>query len=256
MRAIQTLAFNTIKALIRKKDFYVFLIMLTVLFVFLYLQRFAGVEEISRYLKDIGFYVLWIFSLIIAVSFSAKQIPQEIKERTMVPLLTKPVSRWQLLLGRFAGSVLAVSLAFTVFYGLYMLVIVMKGEAIYWALFAQAYVLGICFFALVCAVSMYLSLRLTYSAAVTVSLIIYFCVIWFIDPLSGMMLSSEGIISVLLSVLYYLIPHYEFFDLHVRIVHSWEALPAWVFGGIILYAVIYTTIVLQLSYRKIKDRIF
>ncbi len=256
MKVITTLAFNTIKALVRKKDFYVFVLMLLVVMVFLSLQKFAEVEEISRYLKDIGFYVLWIFSVIIAVSFSAKQLPQEIKEKTMVPLLTKPITRMELLLGRFLGSALAAGLAFTVFFALYLLVIILRAESLNGILFLQAYVLGVCLFSLICAISMYLSLRLTYSAAVTISLIIYFMVIWFGQTLGGMILSSQGILSAVLNILYYLIPHYEFYDLHVRIVHGWEALPLWVFGALLLYTAVYIAVILILSYQQIKNRIF
>ncbi len=250
------LALNTIKALLRKKDFYVFLIMLFVLLVFLFLQRFAGIKEITRYLKDIGFYVLWIFSAIIAISFSAKQLPEEMKEKTILPLMTKPVSRMQLLLGRFLGASMASGFAFSVFYLLYIAVVILRGENVYIWLFFQSYILGLCFLILLSAISIYLSLQLTYSAAVTVSLIIYFTVIWFIENLSGLILSAEGWKAVGLNILYYLIPHYEFFDLHIRIVHSWEALPLWVFGGVILYAFVYTLIVINLSYQLLKNRIF
>ncbi len=256
MNQVWVLALNTIKALIRKKDFYVFLIMLSVLFVFLFLQRFADIKAISRYLKDIGFYVLWLFSAIITISFSAKQLPQEIKDKTIIPLLTKPLSRLQLLLGRFLGSCLASGFAFSVFFILYILVVSMRGESIHWLLFLQAYFLGICFLTLLSAISIYLSLQLTYSAAVTVSFIIYFAVIWFMEALTGILLSSQGALSVLVNIIYYLIPHYEFYDLHIRIVHSWEALPLWVFAGIVAYTFVYTSIVISLSYQKMKSYLF
>lgn len=256
MYQVWVLALNTIKALFRKKDFYVFLIMLGVLLVFLYLQRFAGIKEISRYLKDIGFYVLWIFSAIIAVSFSAKQLPDEIKEKTILPLLTKPITRRQLLWGRFLGSCLASWLAFTVFYFLYMAVVFLRQESLALGLFFQSYILGLCFMSLISSIAMYLSLPLTYSAAVTVSLIIYFSVIWFMDMLTGLIVAKEGAIAVLLNGIYYLVPHFEFFDLHIRIVHDWEPLPFWVFSGLLFYTFFYVSIMMQLSYQKLKSRIF
>ena len=75
MNAVWIIAQNTIKALVRKKDFYVFFIMLLALLTCLISGTFYGVNDITRYVKDIGFFSIWFFSLIIAVTFSAKQLP-------------------------------------------------------------------------------------------------------------------------------------------------------------------------------------
>ncbi|NQU18885.1 ABC transporter permease subunit [bacterium] len=105
MKQVWIIAQHTIKALIRKKDFYVFFMMLIILLALLFSENFFGVQGISRYLKDIGFFCLWLFSLIIAVTFSTKQLPEEMESKTICPLLAKPVSRTHLVVGRFLGSV-------------------------------------------------------------------------------------------------------------------------------------------------------
>jgi len=256
MRPIWILARHTIKGLIRKKDFYVFLLMLLVLLAFLLSENFFGIEDISRYMKDIGYFCLWLFSFIIAVTFSAKQLPEEFEARTVFPLLAKPVSRAYLLVGRFFGSLLASSSAFTVFYILYIGIVSFKGEAIAAPLLAQGYVFGICFLSLACAMSMWLSLCFTYSAAVTFSFIIYFTVIWFVDGIRIMAISSRGVPSMLLNAVYYIIPHYEFFDLRIRLAHSWEPLPLWAFFSIIVYTAIYVTVLLSASHGNLKKKVF
>lgn len=246
---------NTIKALIRKKDLYVFFMMLSVLLVFLASENFFGVQDISRYVKDIGFSCLWIFSLVIAVTFSAKQLPEEIDSRTIFTLLAKPVARAHVVLGRFLGSLLAASSAYTVFFLLYIGVVFFKGEGIALLLVLQSYILGICFLSMVCAVAILFSLCMTLSAAIVLSFIIYFAVMWFADSLRVTAVSSMGLSSALSTVAYYLVPHYEFYDLRVRLVHSWEALPVWVFFAVVVYAIAYTSIILCLSQLELRKRV-
>ena len=256
MRQIWVLAQNTIKALVRKKDFYVFLMMLCVLFVFLLSENFFGVREVSRYIKDIGFFCLWLFSFIIATIFSAKQLPEELESKAVFSLLAKPVARAHLLVGRFLGSLSAASLAYTIFYLLYVGISFLKGEGISPALLIQAYILGICFLSVVCAISILLTVYLTLSAAITLSFIIYFAIAWFADRFRDIVISSKGLSAWLLNIAYYLIPHYEFYDMRIRLAHSWEPIPLRVLFAIVIYTMIYASIVLYLSLFKFKKKIF
>jgi len=255
MKQIWIIAQHTIKALIRKKDFYVFFMMLIMLLVLLFSENFFGVQDISRYLKDIGFFCLWLFSLIIAVTFSTKQLPEEMESKTICPLLAKPVSRMHLIVGRFLGSVLSASFAYTAFYLPYVAITFLKGGEITFSLILQSYVFGVCFLTIVCAISILLSLYFTLSAAIMLSFIFYFMVMWFADGLRVAALSLTGIRSILLTIIYYLIPHYEFYNLRIRLVHSWEALPLWVVFAVILYTATYANIILFLSYMKLKKKV-
>ena len=256
MTSVWVLADHTVRGLIRKKDFYVFFLMLMVLLVFLVSEDFFGIRDISRYVKDIGYFCLWIFSFIIAVTFSAKQLPEEFERHTVFALLAKPVGRTHLLLGRFFGSLLASSAAFTVFFIFYLGMVSLKGESISPPLLVQGYVLGVCFLSLVCALSMWLSLCFTYSAAVTFSFIIYFTVMWFMDGIRIMAIHSGGAASILLNAVYYIIPHFEFFDLRIRMAHSWEPLPLWAFFSIAAYAAVYVTLLLLAGHLRLKKRVF
>ncbi|NQU74482.1 MAG: hypothetical protein HQ547_07240 [Candidatus Omnitrophica bacterium] len=256
MRQIWILAQHTIKALIRKKDFYVFFIMLFILLAFLVSEDFFGIQDVSRYIKDIGFFFLWFFSFILAAIFSAKQLPEELDSKMTFPLLAKPVSRGHLLLGRFLGSLLAVSFAYTIFYLLYIGVTFLKGGGVAIPLLIQTYILGICFLSLVSAISMTLALYLTLATAVTMTFIIYFAVMWFADAVRALVISSRGLSSLFLNLIYYLMPHYEFYDLRIRLAHSWDALPLWVVGAIVAYTLLYVSIVLRIGYLKLRKKVF
>ena len=78
--------------------------------------RFFDDPKIVRYLKEICLLLVWISALVIAITTAARQIPAERENRTILPLLAKPVTRGQMVLGKFLGCWLAVGVALVVFY--------------------------------------------------------------------------------------------------------------------------------------------
>ena len=248
MSGIFAIARHSFKELIRKKDFYVLLFLFAGLAFFFYNETFFGVEDTSRYLKDIGFSIIILFSMVIAVSFSAKQIPSETESKTIYPLLAKPVSRTSFILGKFLGSLLISIIAFSVFYALYLGAIMAKGEGVGIVLILQSYLFSVLLLMFLSAISIFFSLFLTISANFTITFILYFFAYWYNDSLKDMILSSSGKVSYLLySALYYLIPHFEFYDTRIRLVHLWDPLPLWVVASVTVYTVIYVSLVTWLA---------
>ena len=244
MKQIFILARHIVKELIRKKDFYVLLFLFVGLTAFLYSETFFGVEGISRYLKDVGFSVILLFSMIIAITFSAKQVPGEIESKTIYPLLAKPVSRTQFILGKFLGSLYISVFTFTVFYFLYLAAIYSKGEAAGVMLVIQSYILSVSLLALISAISIFFSLFLTVSANVTVTFLLYFFIYGYNDKLRDILTSAPQKLFYLYGFLYYVLPHFEFYDMRIRLVHLWDPLPAWAFATIFIYTVLYISAIL------------
>ena len=105
-----------IKELYRRKDFYVLFVLTAVITLVMGSVSFFHDTKIVRYVKDIALLLIWISALVIAIATTARQIPAERENRTIFPLLAKPVTRWQVILGKFAGCWLACGLALIVFY--------------------------------------------------------------------------------------------------------------------------------------------
>src|SRR5207249_1831873 len=89
---------------------------------------FFNDPTIVRYLKEVCLLLIWISSLVICITTSARQIPAECENRTIFPLLAKPVTRWQVVLGKFAGCWLACGIALLVFYLFFALVAESRGR--------------------------------------------------------------------------------------------------------------------------------
>ena len=239
MKAVWTIARGMIKELIRRKDFYVLFIFMLILLSLLFSQTFFQIEGVSRYIRDFGYSLMMLFSFIIAVTFSAKQLPSEIESRTIYPLLAKPVSRQTIILGKFCGSAAVSIISFVFFFIIFGFFYIMSGEAASPVLLAQGFVFGVLFLCLVSAVVIFFSNFLTVSANITVSFLLYIIIGGFSDSLRDVVLFSRGLVSMMSGVVYYLMPHFDFYDLRVRIAHAWDPLPIWVVIAVAVYTFVY-----------------
>jgi ABC-type transport system involved in multi-copper enzyme maturation permease subunit len=79
---------------------------------------FFGIEGLEIFAKDLAVTVLGMFSTIVAVLTSSRMLPDEIRQRTLYPLLARPISRFDLLIGKLLGSILVSWIAFLMLAGL------------------------------------------------------------------------------------------------------------------------------------------
>ena len=116
MNTIQAIAIVVLKEMIRRKDFYVLFVITALITLVMGSVSIFDDNSISGYLKELALLLIWICSLVIAVTTTARQLYSEKENRTIFPLLAKPVSRAQLLLGKFFGCWVATGIALLVFY--------------------------------------------------------------------------------------------------------------------------------------------
>src|SRR5881394_1704770 len=119
MTKVMALSGVVIKELYRRKDFYVLLFLTVVLTLLMASARFFNDAQIVRILKETCMALIWVSALVIAIVTTARQIPAERENRTIFPLLAKPVSRAQVILGKFFGCWFACGVALVVFYAFF-----------------------------------------------------------------------------------------------------------------------------------------
>jgi hypothetical protein len=68
--------------------------------------------EDIKMLKDEGLTLTMVLSIILALWTAASSIAEEIEGRTALTLLSKPVSRWQFILGKFLGILVPVAVMY------------------------------------------------------------------------------------------------------------------------------------------------
>jgi ABC-type transport system involved in multi-copper enzyme maturation permease subunit len=116
MNVIHAIAIVVLKEIIRRKDFYVLFVITALITLVMGSVSIFNDQSISGYLKELSLLLIWVCSLVIAIATTARQLYAEKENRTIFPLLAKPVSRAQLLLGKFFGCWIACGLALFVFY--------------------------------------------------------------------------------------------------------------------------------------------
>jgi ABC-type transport system involved in multi-copper enzyme maturation permease subunit len=102
---IQTLAVNTLREAVRSKVLYGLLFFALVLIATGVLLSTLSYVERERVLQDVGLASIRLFGAAIAILVGVGLIHKEVERRTIFTILSKPVSRSEFLLGKFAGLV-------------------------------------------------------------------------------------------------------------------------------------------------------
>ena len=239
MSNILTLAGGVFKELVRRKDIYLIFALLLIILAYSASLSFGGESDFQRYFKEIGISFTYIFSVIIAVTFASRQIPQEIEAKSIYHILARPVSRLEFIAGKFLGVFSVSAGSFFIFYAVYGAALLLRKDfSTPPILFAEGFILHVFLLAFFSALTILLSLFLSAASNAIISLVIYFGTNWFGATFPG----------------YIYLPHPELFDIRDKITHSWDIVPAWAMSLLALYALIYTALFLFLSYAILRRR--
>lgn len=114
---VQVLAGNTFTQLVRMKTFH-FLILFSVLIILVSTTDFLY-EPIEKLLtiKRWSFGGMYVFGMVYALASTAILLPKDLEDRTLYTILSKPVPRFEYLLGRWLGVILVLLIALLVMFG-------------------------------------------------------------------------------------------------------------------------------------------
>jgi ABC-type transport system involved in multi-copper enzyme maturation permease subunit len=245
MNTILALANLVVKELYRRKDFYVLFVLLLVLAVMMMSVNFFNDPNIVRYLKEICLLFIWVSALIIAITTAARQIPAEREQRTIFPLLAKPVTRAQLIVGKFLGCWFAVGMALVAFY-LFFAVVSGSRDGNWPVLtYFQAFWLQWVMLGIVISFVLFGSVVFSApSANVTICFVIVVGILLLGGYLNQAAVRLEEPRRTIIQTIYFLIPHLEWFDVRDFIVYGWQLVP-WIDCLLAtLYAIVYSALLL------------
>jgi Cu-processing system permease protein len=236
---------------IRRKDIYVMLILSAIIIVVTGIFNAFGVPELHKFMMDVSLSIINIFTVIIAVIVSARQLPYELENRTLYPMLAKPIGRLQFLMGKYVGIMEMSTIALLTFFIVAGVVFAAFGIPLRAVFFQYIYLRWISLF-LICSLTLCLSLVLTHAANVVISLLICFGAAMFTRTIVIVHDSLNPVSQKLIDAAYWIFPHMDLFDMSKRVIHGWTPAPAWVLAGMTLYALIYTGIFLGLAYLRFR----
>jgi ABC-type transport system involved in multi-copper enzyme maturation permease subunit len=245
---ILAIAGVVVKEMYRRKDFYVLFVLTALITLIMGSVSFFNRDNIVRYLKEICLFLIWGASLVIAITSAARQIPAEREQRTLFPLLAKPVTRSQFILGKFFGCWFACGLSLVMFYVFFGIVAGAKEHE--WPVlnYFQAMALHWFMLGIVCALTLLGSIVFAApSSTNTITLIVCVGILLLGRHLNKVALRLEEPGQTLLYAIYFAIPHLELFDVRDLIVHNWGLIPWQIWAGALGYAAVYSAIFLALA---------
>lgn len=253
MNVVLQIAKLVVKEVLRKKDFYVAFFLTGIILAYAAQLKFYDVSNAHRYLMDIGLGLSFLFAVILTVALAVRQFPGELQARTLHVLWAKPISRGQFILGKFAGSYAAGMVCFTLFYAALLAVALTKAP-VSPVVAVQTYALfGLCLMILTALAGM-MSYFVSTTIAVTLTLFFYGTISLYGFFARETAKNLPVALRVPVEAIYYLAPHFEFFDMRQRFIHeaspiSWDAL-LFLAG----YAVVYSALYLWIGWLRLRER--
>lgn len=231
-----------LKEMYRRKDFYVLFVFIALITLVMGSVNIFNEDKIVRYLKEICLFLIWGASLVAAITMTARQIPFERENRTLFPLLAKPVTRNHLLIGKFLGCWFASGISLLVFYTFFGIVAGAKDHQWPLVAYVQAVALHWLMLGVVCSMTLLGSLVFAApSSTNTIILVLTAGILLLGRHLNKVALKLAEPTQSIVYGIYFAIPHLEFFDVRDLLVHGWPPIAWTVLLGAILYAVAYTS---------------
>ena len=234
-----------IKELFRRKDFYALFVLTALITVVLGSVNFFNEASIVRYLKEICLLLIWISSLVIAITTAARQIPAERESRTIFPLLAKPITRSQVIVGKFLGCWQATGMALVVFYLFFA--IVSGSREHHWPFTQYFQAITLHWFMLGIVIAMTILGSIVFAAPSsnnTITFVFTVGILLVARHLNKLALQLEEPQQTLVYSIYFCLPHLELFDVRDLIIHDLGAIEWLVWAGAAGYALVYAALFL------------
>jgi ABC-type transport system involved in multi-copper enzyme maturation permease subunit len=160
-------------------------------------------------------------------------------------LLAKPVSRAELIVGKFLGCWLACGLALLMFYFFFGIITASREHT--WPLLIYFQALWLHWICLAVVVALVLLGSVVFTAPssnATISFIAVLGILFCGGHLNVVAVRTGGLSGNILYVIYFAIPHLEWYDVRDFLIHNWGRIPWMAFGGATLYGLLYSVFLL------------
>jgi len=248
MRNVWVIARNTFGDAMRKRVLLIFLLIAVVMMILALLLNYFTAREQTTIFKSTQLVIILIFGALIAITTAVFLIPNEIERRTIYSVLSKPIQRWEFFAGKFAGGAITVGVMVGLMTAALMLVLFvlaakpaqaaldpsmgtqgvnvqewMQRAMTDWGLVLRGAIVIYFQLVIVTAIATTLSLFLTPTVnfSVTAFLWIVGSLQWLVNALADRKDEQAfSIVRLLAKGFYYLLPHFQDFNIMGSIIHS------------------------------------
>lgn len=129
-RRVLALTRNTLTDLTRQRVFYFGLIFAVLLIASSVLMSRFSFQQEFQILKDVSLGAMSIVTSLLAVVATARLIPQDVEDRTVYTILSKPVPRFEYLLGKLLGILVLLGLCMLLMNALFFAILYLREQTV------------------------------------------------------------------------------------------------------------------------------
>lgn len=231
------IALNTFREAIRDK-----LLLVLVIFGFLLMAsskiiKPLAVGEEAKIIKDLGLASIALIMTLIAILVGGRLVYKEIDKRTIYIILSKPIYRFQLLLGKYLGLMFVIFLSIVIMTGGYYVVLYFTQTQANLHLLLSV-LLTYFQVSIITGLAIFFSTFVTPIASSIFTFFIYFIGHLTRDLKALAAISKSPIVKIVAEFFYYLLPNLSNFNIKGPLVHD----------VLINYSIIYWAILYSLLY--------
>lgn len=245
MHRIAAIAENTFKESLRQRILILIVIFAVLLIIVSVFMSPFALGESSRIIRDIGLGAAAFFSFLVIVVIGSGLIHKDIEKRTLYTVVTKPVKRSEIILGKFVGLLLLLIILVLGMYCIQQLIILLLE-----GMFETRLLLSLPFLCL--EIMVLISIMLLFSSFSSPGLTSIMAVIFYIighaspDIRLFAEQTSTPLFRYIAYAVYYIMPNLENFNVRLELVHD-LALPAEQIIFMLCYGLVYVIMLLYLS---------
>jgi ABC-type transport system involved in multi-copper enzyme maturation permease subunit len=245
MNAIFQIGMNTVKETVRNHVVYMVLLFVVLLIVLSVSFGDWSVFARIQVIEDFGLAAMSVSGLLLAVFIGVGILGREISSKTVYHVVAKPIARYQFILGKYAGLLTVLALNYAIMTAFFMGTLVCLGGQIKMTLVSAIICIGT-------EMAIMISAALFFSTFTSPVLAAMFSTAFYIaghlnDLISIRYISkSWSLYSLVLKILYYLLPNLEHFNIRDRVVYD-AAMPQGFLELAVIYGCLYIVLNLVLS---------
>lgn len=245
---------NTFREAVRKKALNVLLIFALVIIVSSVLFMYLSPGEEIKIIKDMGLGSIVFFGMLIAVFGASSLIPNEIENKTISTVITKPVRKAEFVLGKFLGVVIVIFIALVIMSIVFLSLVYLKEDR--WDIeIIKALILT--FFELVVVASITICVSTIASSLFNATFGIFMYIVGHLTPrLDHMIEHTESVaVKIIMTILKTILPNFENFNMRSLIVTGGHISDEYLFK-VITYGLIYTFITMLIAFLLFNEKEF
>ncbi len=242
---IRGIALNTFREAIRDKVLLTLLVFAILVMGSAKVIQPLALGEESKVIKDLGLASITLFCVLIAVLVGGRLVYKEVEKRTIYIMLSKPVRRWEFILGKYFGLMAVLLVSMLIMTGGFYITLFLTGipasAYLLWSLLMTLFELAI-----LTAVAILFSSFVTPITSAVFTFAVYFVGHLTRDLRLLAAMSPSPVVKAVSQFLYYVLPNLSNFNIRGEVVHNVLLHPQ-ALALSALYAVVYTATLLLVS---------